>query len=105
MSRTASEVIDQAIRENRRWETFVFILASIFVIVGIGLIIWSIMHDRPIMAVAGAVESTLFWPALHVAMQTRKANIILRLLEIPLGRSQTAIEAAEMLHEVLQQNF
>jgi hypothetical protein len=105
MPRTTSDVIDQAIMENRLWEVLVCIFTGVFIAVGVVMIIWSLMHNQPTTALAGVVESALFWPALTAAMRMRKANIMLRLLEVPLDKAQTAAEAAEMLQRVFESHF
>ena len=105
MARTTSDIIDQAIRENRSWELLLRIFAVVFITVGVGVIAWATMHDRPIGVLAGVVESALFLPAVNIAKRTRTANIMLRLLEVPLDKSQTAEEAAEMLQRVFESHF
>ena len=57
------------------------------------------------MAIAGVADGALFWPAVKFADKTRRSNIMLRTLEIPLNRAQTAIEAAEMLRRVFETHF
>lgn len=105
MARTTSDIIDQAIRENRFWEVLLFILSGLFVTIGIVIIGWSMAHDQRIMSIVGAVESTFFWPVLNFAMRTRRTNIAIRLLEVPLERAKTADEAAEMLGRIFEKNF
>jgi hypothetical protein len=105
MPRTTTEIIDQAIRENKNWERLVSAFAVLFVLVGLGMIVYSMASRTPITGVAGVAESALFWPALNSAMRTRSANIMLRMLEIPLSKARTAEEAAEMLQRVFEANF
>jgi hypothetical protein len=57
------------------------------------------------MAIAGVADGALFWPAVRFADKTRRSNIMLRTLEIPLNRSRTAEEAAEMLGRVFEAHF
>jgi hypothetical protein len=105
MPRSTSDVIDQAIRENRHWEILVSTFTAVFISVGVAIILWSMIHNQPIATLAGVIESALFWPAMSVAMRTRRANIMLRLLEVPLEKSQTGAEAAEMLQRVFESHF
>jgi hypothetical protein len=105
MPRTTQEVIDQAIRENRRWEFLLLCFAALFVALGAAAIIWSIIKREPISGVAGAIESALFWPAWNLASRTRKDNIMLRMLEVPLSKATTSTEAAEMLQRVFETHF
>lgn len=105
MPRTTAEIIDQAIRENKSWERLVSVFGALFVLVGIVMIVYSLIIKVPITAVAGVAESALFWPALHAAMPTRSANIMLRMLEVPLSKAKTSQEAAEMLRRVFETSF
>jgi hypothetical protein len=105
MARTTQEVIDQAIRENRRWELLLVFFAALFVSIGAFAIIWSLLKGQLMGGVAGAIESTLFWPASSLASRTRKDNIMLRMLEVPLSKAKTSMEAAEMLQRVFEEHF
>jgi len=105
VQRTTSEVIDLAVRENRLATYLLYGFSVAFVLTGIALIIWSMVQKQPIMAIAGVADGALFWPAVKFADKTRRSNIMLRTLEIPLNRSQTAEEAAEMLRRVFEAHF
>lgn len=105
MARTTSEVIDLAIRENRPASYLLYAFSVTFVVTGVALIVWSMIQKQPIMAIAGVADSALFWPAVKFADKTRRANIMLRTLEIPLSRAQTATEAAEMLQRGFETHF
>jgi hypothetical protein len=105
MPRTTSEVIDLAVRENRIATYLLYGFSVAFVLTGIALIAWSMAQGQPIMAIAGVANGALFWPAVKFADKTRRSNIMLRTLEIPLNRAQTAIEAAEMLQRVFETHF
>jgi hypothetical protein len=99
--RTPQLVINQAIRENRPAEYTCYTLIGVFTLVGVGVIIWGAVTGAGLVALAGAVASGLFWPALSNAVNIRKENIAIRLLEIPLSRSETGLEAAVALREIL----
>ena len=103
--RTAQEVIDQAIRENRSGEWLCYGLALVFVIVGIGVIVWGAVSGQGIVSVAGSIASILFWPALREARQIRKENMAIRLLEAPLSKAGTAKAAAEAIREAFTDVF
>jgi hypothetical protein len=103
--RTAREVIDQAIAENRAGEMFLYVLAGLFAAVGLSVLIWAVIHHEPVVAVAGAMASGFFWPAMNSARRTRKESIAIRLLEAPLSRADTAKEASEMLQRVFDQMY
>ena len=99
--RTAKSVIDQAIKDNRKSEWLLYGFAILFVLVGVFILVWGILKTEPISAVVGLISSGLFWPAMSSARRTRKENIAIRLLEAPLSRADTAKEAAEMLHRLV----
>lgn len=105
MPRTTGEVIDLAIRENRFATYLLYGFSVAFVVTGIALIVWSMAEKQPMMALAGVADGALFWPAVRFADKTRRSNIMLRTLEIPLNRAQTAKEAAEMLQRVFETHF
>jgi hypothetical protein len=105
MPRTTSDVIDLAVRENRLATHLLYGFSVAFVLTGIALIVWSTVRNQPMMAIAGVADGALFWPAVRFADKTRRSNIMLRTLEIPLNRAQTAIEAAEMLQRTFEAQF
>jgi hypothetical protein len=105
MPRTISEVIDLAIQESRLPTYLLYTFSVIFVGTGVTLIFWSIAHDQPLMTVLGVADSALFWPAMKYADKTRRSNIMLRTLEIPLSQAKTAKEAAEMLKRSFEAHF
>jgi len=98
-------VIDLAVRENRLATYLLYGFSVAFVLTGIAVIIWSMVQRQPIMAIAGVADGALFWPAVRFADKIRRSNIMLRTLEIPLSRSRTAEEAAEMLRRVFEAHF
>lgn len=105
MRRTTTEIIDQAIHENRGWEILIYIFAGVFVAIGTSLIIWSLIRKEPIVGILGIAESVLFVPAMNAATRTRRANIMLRLLELRLRKSRSSVEAGEMLQRVFESHF
>ncbi len=103
--RTATEVITQAIEENRRPELLLYAFACIFVLTGETLIGWSIYARLPLTAIVGVVLNGLAWPAYNATKQLRAENLMLRMLEIPLSKAKTADEAAKMLTESFVHHF
>src|SRR5690349_3507321 len=95
--RSAQEVIDQAIAENKMGERILYTLSTLAATVGLAVLVRATMQSQPVIALAGTACTALFWPALRLARQTRKENIALRLLETPLSKASTAESAAEML--------
>ncbi len=94
-------MIDQAIKENRFGEWLCYSFASIFVLVGVTVIIAGAVQGEGFVSIAGSIASVLFWPAMLQARQIRKENMAIRLLEAPLSLAATAEAAADML----QKNF
>ena len=103
--RTARQVIDQAIKENRFGEWLCYGFAITFVAVGVGVIAWSLFAGLPVSTFIGGVISALFYPAIHAARQIRKENLAIRLLELPLSRAGTAQAAANALREAFVEIF
>jgi hypothetical protein len=101
--RTAHQVINDAIMENRIAEWIMYGFATAFVITGIALLILGSIKDNTFTGALGGVSSLLFWPSMTAARRVRKENIAIRLLEAPLGRADTAKEAAEMLRHLVSE--
>lgn len=103
--RTAKEVIDQAIKDNRGPEYLLYTFASIFVLLGSALIIAAIYNKASINAIAGVALNGLAWPAVQMTREIRQQNLMLRMLEVPLLKANTAAEAAKMLTETFVNHF
>jgi hypothetical protein len=97
LQRTAKEVIDQAIAENKSGEWLIYGFATVFALVGLFLLIWAALKGEPIAALAGTLSGTLCWPAVRAVERIRSQNMAIRTLEISLSRADTGKEAAEML--------
>ena len=95
--RTAQEVIDQAIQDNRAWEWLLFALVILFPVVGIGVMLRGAYDGNGLTALAGSTASSLFWPAIAKAMKIREANQAFRAMEIALNKATTAQEAADII--------
>jgi hypothetical protein len=103
--RSAREVIDQAIRENRAGEILLYIFATAAASIGLFVMVWSAMIREPLSALAGSVCTGLYWPAMRMAKQIRKENIMIRMLEAPLSKATTARAAANALAQVFVETF
>jgi hypothetical protein len=103
--RTVSEIITQAIEENRRPEYLLYGFACIFVLSGEAVIAWSICAHVPFASVIGVALNGLAWPAYNATKRLRSENLMLRMLEIPLCKARTSDEAANMLVERFAQHF
>jgi hypothetical protein len=105
-TRSAREVIDQAIKENRLGEYLCYGFASAFVLGGLLVLGWSVYSDQSaIVTIVGAVTSGLCWPGVANAIRIRRENIAIRLLETPLSTAGTATDAAAMLREAFLRVF
>jgi hypothetical protein len=102
-ARNAKDVIDDAIRENLTAAWILYIFAILFVMCGLSVLVIGVINKDAIPSTLGAFASTLFWPSMTAARRTRKENIAIRLLEAPLSRADTAKDAADMLHKLVNE--
>lgn len=103
--RSARQVIDQAIKENRFGERLLYAFAIVLVGAGVFALIAGVVTRQGVVAVAGSVSSALFWPAMREARRMRRENMAIRLLEDPLGRAETSREAADAIREAFTTIF
>ena len=103
--RSAREVIDQAIAENKDIERFLYAFAAGFAALGAGILILGAKDGHELIAVAGAVCAALFLPSIHLARRTSRENIAIRLLEVSLAKSETPAQAAEAIKRLVQEMF
>lgn len=95
--RTARQVIDQAIADNKKPEWILYSFSITCVVTGLVLILWGLFHGDKVFAGLGTLSSALFWPAMRYARQIRRESIAIRLLEAPLSKAETETAACEML--------
>lgn len=103
--RSAKQVIDQAIADNRAAEYLLYLFAVLFVVVGLSILVWGLSKGDAVTMIVGAVSSGLFLPAMSSARLTRKESIAIRLLEAPLARAATAREAVDIIRHILDQRL
>jgi hypothetical protein len=103
--RSARDLIDRAIGENRNNERLLYVFSAIFVAIGAFALCWSIVVNAGLASVGGIVSSVLFLPAMQMARRIREQNIALRMLEVPLDRAQTAEEASQLLRDFFARAF
>jgi hypothetical protein len=103
--RSAQEVIDTAIKENRPNEYLLYAFALLFVGLGTGSFIYSVWTGHWALSIGSAIESGLFYPALNAVQKIRRENQKIRLLELALTNAKTAEEAAAALKQVFLQEF
>jgi hypothetical protein len=95
--RTANQVIDQAIKENRLGEYLLYLFSCTTFFVGIAALGIGAYNGEKLTASLGMVASAMFYPAMRLARKIREQNVAIRLLEIPLNNAKTAEEAALVL--------
>src|SRR6266542_2515325 len=105
LPRTAKQIIDQAIEENKWNERLLYFIASACVISGITALIFGLIKEQGAVAIAGGISSALFVPAMNQARKIRRENMAIRLLEKPLADSATAKEASDALKEFFVDTF
>jgi hypothetical protein len=103
--RTAAEVIDQAIKENRFPEYLLYAFAALFVLTGETIIGFALLRGSGVTAVAGVALNGLAWPAYYATRQIRAENLMLRMLEVPLNKAKTSTEAAKVLTDTFRTHF
>ena len=97
--RTATEVIDQAILENRFGEILLYVFSVVSFLVGVGVLVVGVIRNQQVIAALGTISAAFFYPAMRLARGIREQNMAIRLLEIPLSNSRTAQEAANVLRD------
>jgi hypothetical protein len=103
--RSAQEIIDTAIRENRANEYLLYAFAILFVALGTSAFIYSLVSGHWTLSIGSALESGLFYPVMRAVQQIRRENQKIRLLELPLNNATTADDAAAALHEIFLHEF
>jgi hypothetical protein len=104
--RTAKQVIDQLIHENRWWEWVCFIAVCVFLLMGVAIIVRAMLVEQSnVLTAVGGACNLLVWPSLAHARRIRKENQAIRLLEIPLSQAETAEKAADMIHKMFVRVF
>lgn len=96
--RTARAVINEAIRESAPYDTICWWGLVIFGLTGVATIWGGLPTGNAWMGAVGTVPSALCWPTISYALSIRRANIVLRLLELTLNDASTAKEALTAIH-------
>lgn len=97
--RSPKDVIDQAIREGRTGLLLAYVAIIVSLVGGVAGLIQASISQQPLVAVVSGILGVCIWPSMRFALQVRRQNIALRLLEIPLNRARTAEEMAKLLQE------
>jgi hypothetical protein len=105
LPRTAEQVIDQAIGDNKLNEYLLYGFASVLVFCGVAVLVVGAYRGEGLVALAGSISSGLFFPAMNEARKIRRENIAIRLLERPLSMAETSHEAADALKEFFLDTF
>jgi hypothetical protein len=99
--RTDSEVINQAISENKKWESLLYIFSIMIFLFGFGVVMHGIISGLPLSTLTGVISESLLIPTMWFARKIRTENISIRLLESILHRSSTEKLAAEAIKQYL----
>jgi hypothetical protein len=100
--RTASDVIEHAINENRFGEHLLYLFSCASIFVGLAVLVYGAYRAESVTATLGTVASLMFYPAMRLAKGIRDQNMAIRLMEIPLNNSKTAEEAANVLRQFFE---
>jgi hypothetical protein len=98
-TRSAKDIIDQTINDNKASEWLLYGYATLFVFAGTTALIWGMVVGEAVVSLAGAISGGMFFPAMKQARSIRKENIAIRLLEAPLSIAETSGAAAEALRK------
>jgi hypothetical protein len=98
-TRSAKEVIDEALRDNRAWEWLCFPQVILVVVVGLTVLVIGAVRGDGIIALAGGGVTGLFFFALRFARQIREENIKIRLCEVVLTKARTPGEPSQILRD------
>jgi hypothetical protein len=97
--RSAKDVIDTAVQENRSWEWLSYILTILFAVVGLVVLMVGAVKGDGLVSLSGSLAAALFWPAMRSANNIRQANIRIRLYELALAQAANAREAADIIRD------
>jgi hypothetical protein len=103
--RSAQEVIDATIRENRKQEILLYGFAITSFLLGCVIIAVALYRNQQVAALAGAFVAALCTPAMLLVRDTRRENMKLRLMELPLSSARTAVEAADAVIKLFAVEF
>lgn len=95
----AAEIIALAIRENRPGEFIQYGLAILSFVWGVGIGTYAVLAGSGLAGVVSAIAVPLLWPSLKSARLTRRENIAIRLLSIPLSHAKSEEDAARLLSD------
>jgi hypothetical protein len=100
--RKATDVIEQAINEDRFGEHLLYLFSCTTFFTGLAVLGYGVYNAQSLAAILGAVANIMFYPAMRLAKSIRDQNMAIRLLEIPLNNSKTAEEAATLLKQFFE---
>jgi hypothetical protein len=95
--RSTTEIINNALRENAKWEWLCYVGIVVFVVIGLTTLIVGLIRGESITSIVGGVVTSLFWPGLRFADQFRRENLKIRLYEDALNKAKTAQQAMDVL--------
>ena len=97
--RSAQEIIDAALADNRWWERLCFGLVVLFVAVGLTTLGVGLVRESDTVVVTGGIVTALFVPAIGVARSLRERNMRIRMSEAAVSLAKTANEVRDILND------
>ena len=98
--RPTTEIINNALRENAKWEWLCYIGIVVFVVIGLTTLGFGLVRGDGVTSVVGGVVTSLFWPGIRYADRFRRDNLKIRLYEAALNKASTSQEVRDILKEI-----
>ena len=102
MKTDPKSVIDKAIEENRAGEKILYFICLSVVAVGLAVLVYGAISNKGIVALSGGLSTSLIIPVFRSAIEIRRQNIAIRLLEEALNRATSSKEAAEAIKSITE---
>jgi heme A synthase len=100
LARSAEQVIDAAITDNRWWERLCYFIVLVCVLIGATAVVAGVIRNNEALSLSGTGFAALFWPALSYANRVRREKVRIRLYELALAKAKTADDLARTLELV-----
>jgi hypothetical protein len=103
--RTPEQVINAAIVENKKWEWMCYFMAIGFGMTGLGAIWFGVWYNHQWATIGGSMSGLTFAWVLHKSIETWRANLTLRMLELSLNDSKELRATLAALREVYLSHY
>ena len=105
MARTAQQVIESALKENRFSEIALYACILLLFLVGLAIVLWTVWLNQAWASTCGPAISLLVIPMLKQLRDIRQEKLKLRLIEVPLGIATTEKAAAAAIVRIFEQGL